>query len=296
MKRLAIFAHFDKNNIIEDYVVYYVNQLKKHCEKVLFLTLSNLSEEEQNKLEDVILVNHNEYDFGSYKKGFNYAKEHSLLENIDEIIFVNDSVYCINTLDKIFEKEPNSDFWGIVENKYGFKKFGKLCFSKKSPHIQSWFIAFRKNVFESEVFQEFLNSIKEEKCKNDIILKYEIKLTQTLVNSGFTYSTILNKFKNSYNPSIYYWREILKENIPFVKRSVLLGLNRDKTTIIDYEKEINNKVALNFIKKNTGEIKINKFTPKPLKILMFKFLRICPDILRRIFTKFLKTFCTFIFD
>ena len=298
MKRLAIFAHFDKNNIIEDYVVYYVNQLKKHCEKVLFLTLSNLSEEEQNKLEDVILlnVNHNEYDFGSYKKGFNYAKEHSLLENIDEIIFVNDSVYCINPLDKIFENEPNSNFWGIVENKYGFKNFEKLCFSKKSPHIQSWFIAFRKNVFESEVFQEFLSSIKEEKCKNDIILKYEIKLTQTLVNSGFTYSTILNKFKNSYNPSIYYWREILKENIPFVKRSVLLGLNRDKTTIINYEKEISNENALNFIKKNTGEIKINKFTPKPLKILMFKFLRICPDILRRIFTKFLKTFCSFLFD
>ena len=34
MKRLAVFAHFDKNNIIEDYVVYYVNQLKKYCEQV----------------------------------------------------------------------------------------------------------------------------------------------------------------------------------------------------------------------------------------------------------------------
>ena len=36
MKRLAIFAHFDKNNVIDDYVVYYVNQLKKYVEKFYF--------------------------------------------------------------------------------------------------------------------------------------------------------------------------------------------------------------------------------------------------------------------
>lgn len=296
MKRLAIFAHYDKNNIIEDYVVYYVNQLKKYCEKVLFLTLSDLPQEEQNKIDDVILVNHNEYDFGSYKRGFNYAKENGMLENLDEILFVNDSVYCVNPLDKIFENEPKTDFWGIVENKFGFKKCGKLCFSKKSPHLQSWFLAFRKNVFESDCFQDFLNSVKEEECKNDVILNYEIRLTQTLKDNGFNYSAILKDFKNSYNPSIYYWREILKENIPFIKRSVLLGLNRDKTTIVDFEQEITNREALDFIKKNTGEIKINNFAPKSVKLMMFKFLRVCPDVLRRILTKILKTFFTFLFD
>ena len=296
MKRLAIFAHFDKNNIIEDSVVYYVNQLKKYCEKVLFLSLSDLPQEEQNKIGDVLLVNHNEYDFGSYKRGFHYAKENGMLENLDEVLFVNDSVFSVNPLDKIFENEPKTDFWGIVENKFGFKKCGKLCFSKKSPHLQSWFLAFKKNVFESDCFQDFLNSIKEENCKNDVILNYEIKLTQILKDNGFNYSAILKDFKNSYNPSIYYWREILKENIPFVKRSVLLGLNRDKTTIVDFEKEITNKKALDSIKKNTGEIKINKFAPKSVKLMMFKFLRVCPDVLRRVLTKILKTFFTFLFD
>ena len=296
MKRLAVFAHFDKNNIIEDYVVYYVNQLKKYCEKVLFLSLSDLPKEEQQKLEDVILVKHNEYDFGSYKRGFNYAKDTGMLEDIDEILFVNDSVYCVNSLDKIFENEPSSDFWGIVENKYGFKKCGKFCFSKKSPHLQSWFLAFRKNVFESEIFKNFLNSVKEEKCKNDVILNYEIKFTQTLVKRGFKYKAILEIFKNSYNPSIYYWREILKENIPFIKRSVLLVLNKDKTTIVDFVKEITNKEALYFIQKNTENVKINKFAPKSVKLIMFNFLRVCPDVLRRVLTKILKTFFAFLFD
>lgn len=28
MKRTAVFAHYDKNNLIQDYVVYYLSELK----------------------------------------------------------------------------------------------------------------------------------------------------------------------------------------------------------------------------------------------------------------------------
>ncbi|MBR1908271.1 hypothetical protein IJ818_04985 [bacterium] len=296
MKRLAVFAHFDKKNVIDDYVLFYVQNLKKYCDKILFLSLSDLPYEEQNKLENVILVKHNEYDFGSYKKGFNYALKNGLLNDIDELLFVNDSVYCIESLDDIFAQNYNADFWGIVENKFGFKKYGKFCFSKKQPHIQSWFIAFRNNVFNSKVFCDFINSVKEEKSKNDVILNYEIKLTQTLVNSGFKYSTFIKKYENSSNPSIFYWKELLKYGSPFIKRSVLLGLNRDKTTIAGYEDEIKNKKVLRYIKNNVGEIKINTFTPLLVKNCMFDFLRICPDVFRRILTKILRTFFIFLFD
>jgi len=296
MKRLAIFAHFDKKNVIDDYVLFYVENLKKYCDKILFLSLSDLSQEEQSKLDSVILVKHNEYDFGSYKRGFNYALENNLLEDIDELLFVNDSVYCIDELSKVFEKNYNSDFWGIVENKYGFKKYGKICVSTLQPHLQSWFIAFRKNVFMSNDFIDFINSIKEEKTKNDIILNYEIALTQKLINSGFKYNSFITKYQNSFNPSIYYWRELLKDDCPFVKRSVLLGLNRDKTTIVNFEKEIKNKKVLQYIKNNTEEIKINTFTPILIKNFMFNILRNCPDMLRRIFTKILRTFFIFLFD
>ena len=296
MKRLAIFAHYDKKNVIDDYVLFYVEKLKKYCNTVLFLSLSDLSQNEQNKLDNIILVKHNEYDFGSYKRGFNYALENGLLKDVDELLFVNDSVYCIDELSKIFEKDYNADFWGIVENKYGFKKYGKFCISKKQPHLQSWFIAFKKNVFTSKAFYEFINSVKEENSKNDVILNYELRLSQYLVNKGFQYSSFIKKYTKSYNPSIYYWRELIKDGCPFVKRSILLGLNRDKTTIVDYEKEIKNEKVIEIIKNNIGEIKINTFTTLFIKQSMFKILRICPDILRRILTKILQIFFIFLFD
>jgi len=296
MKRLAIFAHFDKKNVVEDYVLFYVEKLKKYCNTILFLSLSDLSQEEQNKLDNVILVKHDEYDFGSYKRGFNYAFKNGLLSDIDELLFVNDSVYCIDDLDKIFEKDYKSDFWGIVENQYGFKKFGKFCISKKQPHIQSWFISFKKSVFNSDDFMNFINSVKEEKSKNDVICNYEIGLSKYLISKGFKYNSFIKKYKNSCNPTIYYWRELINEGVPFVKRSVLSGLNRDKTTIVDFEKEIKNKTALKYIKHNVGEIKINTFTPLLVKNCMFDFLRICPDVFRRILTKILRTFFIFLFD
>lgn len=296
MKRLAIFAHYDKKNVIDNYVLFYVENLKKYCDTVLFLSLSDLPQEEQNKLDNVILVKHNEYDFGSYKRGFNYAIEKGLLEDIDELLFVNDSVYCIDELSSIFEKDFNADFWGVVENKYGFKKYGKFCISKKQPHLQSWFVVFKRNVFESKEFRDFINSVKEEKSKNDVILNYELKLTKYLTDKGFKYNSFVTKYSNSYNPSIYYWRELIKDGCPFIKRSVLLGLNRDKTTIVDYEKEIKNEKALQYIKNNTKDVKINTFTPLFIKQSMFNVLRIYPDILRRILTKILRTFFMFLFD
>lgn len=294
MKRLAIFAHFDKKNIIDDYVLFYVNELKKYCETVLFLTLSDLDENELKKLDNIIPVKHKEYDFGSYKRGFEYAKTHNMLENIDEILFVNDSVYCINSLDKVFEKNYNSDFWGIVENKYGFKKFGKFCFSKYKPHLQSWFLAFRKNVFTSKDFKQFLNTIKEEKTKNAVIQNYEINLTKALKN--FSYSAFNSKYEKSFNPTVYYWRELVQDDVPFIKRSVLLGLNKDKTTIENFETVIENKIVLELIKKNRGDIQIQNFLPYEAKLKMYDFLRTSKDIERRIFTKLLKTFYPKAFD
>lgn len=83
MKRTAVFAHYDKNNLIQDYVVYYLSELKKYAEKIIFVSDSDVLPEELKKIEGIveqsIIGRHGEYDFGSYKRGFLYAKENNLL-------------------------------------------------------------------------------------------------------------------------------------------------------------------------------------------------------------------------
>ena len=79
MKRAVVFAHYDKDSVIDDYVVYYVENLKKVADIVVFVSCNNLSEEEKQKLEvnHIISEEHEEYDFGSYKRGFLYLKDNS---------------------------------------------------------------------------------------------------------------------------------------------------------------------------------------------------------------------------
>lgn len=58
---------------MEDYVVYYLKKLKQICKLIIFCNDNELSNKELSKLKVIvdytIISRHNEYDFGSYKRG-----------------------------------------------------------------------------------------------------------------------------------------------------------------------------------------------------------------------------------
>ena len=49
--RACFFAHYDRDGIIDDYVVHYIKELKKVCNDIIFASVSNVSKEEQKKLD-----------------------------------------------------------------------------------------------------------------------------------------------------------------------------------------------------------------------------------------------------
>lgn len=131
MNRTAIFAHFDENNQIQPYVLYYLNELKKSCANIIFVSDSNLTVKETKKIKSIvtysIIGHHGEYDFGSYKRGFLYCIEKKIINDIDELIFCNDS--CFGPIGKygfkkVFEtmQTKTCDAWGIVINNFGLEK------------------------------------------------------------------------------------------------------------------------------------------------------------------------------
>lgn len=279
MNRIAIFAHFDKQNIIDDYILFYINELKKVCSEIIFVSCCDLPQKELDKLDcRKIAQKHNEYDFGSYKRGFLYAKEKNLLENCDEILFVNDSCYGpFKPLENIFlNMENNScDFWGITKNKYAFKivkNRTKDCFI---PHVQSYFFVLKQNVFNSEVFNNFITSVKEEEHKNLVIEKYEIGLTTTLESAGFKSDCAIKSFYKYNNPTVYKWRKLYeKTNFPFVKCS-LLRLNNILHTTVDGWHELFTQEQIDLIEKNLSYTRIRplKHTcPRRLKAFVFNRL------------------------
>lgn len=274
MNRVAIFAHYDKKNIIDDYVIFYVQELQKIAKDVVFVSCCDLQEQELNKLDCYKIAQiHNEYDFGSYKRGFNFAKEKNLLKNCDELIFANDSCYGpFKPLNKIFDKmsEKDCDFWGLTKNRIGFKKLknGKVK-DVYCPHIQSYFVVLRQNAFLSNEFDEFINSVIYQENKNDVVLNYEIGLTKALEKTGFKSDYVVKDFCKSNNPTVFKWRKLYeKTEFPFVKCSVLRLKNYLHTTIEGW-KDLFNEKQIELIEKNL------KYTArtKPMRHNAPKFLK-----------------------
>ena len=238
MKRAVVFAHFDKDNIVDDYVVYYLKALKNAGTDIVFVSCNPINNKEviSDFVINIIDEQHDEYDFGSYKRGYFYLKD--CLNKYDELLFVNDSCFGpFYSLDIVFEQmeKENCDFWGITKNLYACKDKSKKT-SRMRPNIQSYFIALKKCVFMSEIFDDFMKSIQHEEDKFKIITKYEIGLTQKLIESGYSYKTYITAYEKIDNSPILKWYQlILKYKMPFMKCSLARLKNNMVATVAGYD-------------------------------------------------------------
>ena len=279
--RMAIFAHYDKDNVIDDYVIYYLNALKKVAQKIIFVSDCDLKTAETDKLQgiadEIIAKKHGEHDFGSYKRGFLFAQESNWLTGTDILIFANDSCYGpFFPLENVFEKmeQEKSDFWGITQNNK-FKIFkncpwGETC---EKAHIQSYFFVLKKEVFNSDVFLNFIKSIKKEKNRDEIILKYEIGLSELLLENNFVMKSFIKAYSDESSPFLHRAQElIVNHGKPFLKCSIprgrYVGIKADLAAaaeVSDYPMEL--------ITKNASRTQISQFFLitwlKKLKQLLF---------------------------
>ena len=248
MYRTVIFAHFDKNNNIQNYVIHYLEELKKYFSKIIFVSDTNIKQDELKKIEDIVDIaltgRHGEYDFGSYKKGYLYLLENNLLENTDELAFINDSCYGpLFELSNIFKRMNNKinlDFWGLTIGHTPAR-------GKQKKHIQSYFVIFKKNVIMSDIFKQFINSIKREDSKREIVLKYEIGLTEYLEGNGFCWDVYSEISKILCDAYLYHYKElILYEKFPLLKRSIPLKKEANFTNIEEIKEIIQKKTSYNY--------------------------------------------------
>ena len=165
---------------------------------------------------------HGEYDFGSYKRGYQYALKHGLLEEADELVLCNDSCFSVMDFDDMFSQmsRRSCDFWGVTDS------------IEIQYHLQSYFLVFKKNVFTHKEFANFLNSVVRQDNVNDVIKKYEIALTPFLQNINFT-SDVFIKHQEKINPTMKPIT-LLEHNIPLIKRRifVLYGASEESVRLL----------------------------------------------------------------
>ena len=181
MKRVILFAHYDKDNIVDDYVLHLLNGLKPYYDRLIFVTDCPLPAEEKAKIEPFGEIAHaephGEYDFGSWKRAFAYLGDQ--VEDYDEVVIANDScfgpLYDFGEMFSKMEKRP-VDFWGISGTIT--KKIDEYC-------INSYFVAFRSNIVKNQAFKDFWPQIVHLDDKLEIVGRYEYGLSNLLHDQGF---------------------------------------------------------------------------------------------------------------
>ena len=250
--RVAVFASFSSKGKVADYIIYYLKNLKKVCDAIIFVTDNPLLPSEADKIKDLVFhieaKRHGEYDFGSYERGLAYLRKEQLLASDDSLILCNDSCYGpIYPFEPIFEemeKRENVDFWGLASN------------NEVTYHLQSYFLVFSPKVMTSFDLDSFLNKTAKEYNTRQIILKYEVQLTPYLQNLGYNAASYLPDIIETptwsqvkINKTIFPYTIISQYHFPLIKKKVFFP-------DVEFEMHLQEdpRDVLKFLKKQNPEL------------------------------------------
>lgn len=223
MKRLLLYVHFNKYNRVSSHVHYQLNQLRPLFSKIVFISNSSLSEEDQatlraHQMVDCIVERENiGFDFAAWRDGMLYLGFEKV-QQYDSVTLMNDTcfgpLWNMVPLYEEFEQDPTVDFWGMT-NFRANQQF--------KEHIQSYFLSFSQKVVQSEAFQHFWMGIKNFTAVQDVIDNYETQVTTNLLDAGFRYRTVFDTVEEDttgmLHPDFSYYNPtaILKHKVPFIK-------------------------------------------------------------------------------
>lgn len=182
-KKLCVFAHFDRDGLVEDYVTYYLSKIEELGCEIIFVSAAEGMEAAQ--IEKVrpycstIIIRENQgHDFGSWKTGLAAAGD---LSRYDRLVIANDSVYGpFFDLGVVFDGVGPGDagFWGITDS----RRFGH--------HLQSYFLVFGRSILKNSAFEAFWRRLPYYRFKHSVILGGEVELSRLLAREGFNFRAL----------------------------------------------------------------------------------------------------------
>ncbi len=263
-KRLFLFAGFDKDGIVDDALIYYVSKLSEYGDVIVCMD-NDLQKSETNKLKpytiSALACRHGEYDFGSYKRAYQYAHDKNLLQNYDYVYLVNDSVFgpMVNINNTLTELEKlSTDAAGLVISKHQTHEF-----------MESWFVRLNKKISMSKWFNEFISSVHQELSKAKITIHYEHGLSNLIKNNGCSWGGLYSVYgRKTYNKP----KSLFIHGCPFIKKTSFTRHNGALGKQIKYILRHSDKNAATSViataNRVYGEKYMNWFlTSNPIKIL-----------------------------
>lgn len=192
MKRAAIYFFYDKQGIVDRFVEYFLKDFTKNIDYLLIVSNGKLLDDGRKKLEifgEVVERENKGFDVWAYKTGLEKIGWDNI-GNYDEIILLNNTilgpVYPFRETFQKMDKKTNLDFWGITEYfKQDLDPFNCISYGYIPDHIQSHFIAIRKNMFMSKDFFDYWNNMPMINSYKEAVGKHEAIFTKKFEELGY---------------------------------------------------------------------------------------------------------------
>ena len=178
-----IYAHYDADNIIKDYVIQTIKTFRHFGYDILFFTASQTIKNIDVLPCNVFYMKNTGAgtDWRIWLHGCNYLKKHP--NNYSHIFLLNDSIILpingiMNFGKTIQQMRSTSDFWGHWES------------NEVEWHIVGTPIEFKYHMI-NDIITFIQNIIPVCTNKIDYILKMEVKFAKYLVDKGYKWNTVI---------------------------------------------------------------------------------------------------------
>lgn len=163
-----------------------------NLEELIIVSNGHLNQESKTKLSkytnhDIVIRSNVGFDAGAWrdvmlKVGF------ERLCAFDELILFNDSFFGpIYPFKDMFEKmdAENVDYWGITNHGEAPNSRDLCPYGYRPRYIQTYFLAFRKNLVKSSEFQEYWSNLPDYETFEDLAFKHGAVLTKYFEDLGY---------------------------------------------------------------------------------------------------------------
>ncbi len=182
VNRLVIYFFYDADGVVDRYVPYMLEDVKKNCSELFVVCNGKLTPEGRETFQQFtsnIMVRENVgFDVWAYKEALEHYGWDKLAE-YDEVVLMNFTIMgplypFADMLEEMNKRDL--DFWGITKFHKVMSNPYDNMYGYLPEHIQSHFIAVRQSMLKSVEFQRYWKTRPKIKSYADAVGKNQFLL------------------------------------------------------------------------------------------------------------------------
>lgn len=273
--RLLIYSFFDKDGIVDGYVLYLLQELKPWTQRQIVVSNGSLNDKGLAELKalgcEVIIRENRGFDAWGIRTGI-MSVGFDALAQYDEVLFCNNTLFGpVCSLAPMFETmgARRVDLWGVASHAGmpDMDPFGCNPYGNIPEHIQSFFFAVRGRLLRSDAFRRFWRELPDLPDYNAAVGLYETAMTRYFSDAGYVWDCYMDSevyYSMIDNPLIAMPMEAIRDwKCPFFKRRAFF---QDYDYLTTYTGQQSASCLLQYLQEQTNY---------PLDLVWENLIRTC---------------------